>query len=105
VLAYTNISHVDNTIEVLRAYLNEGAKEKLKYIREDIRLIFNDLIDNAKELLQVMRESKVVLSGSRLTNFFKLKCSFKTSDYNFYAKDNTHYIAMFIIYMTSIGVH
>jgi hypothetical protein len=104
-LAYINISYIDNIIKVLRAYLNKGAKEKLKYIREDIRPIFNDLINNAKELLQVIRESKVVLSGSRLTNFFKPGYSFKTFDYNFYAKDNTHYIAIFIIYITSISVY
>jgi hypothetical protein len=104
-LAYTNISHIDNIIKVLGAYLNKGAKEKLKYIKEDIKLIFNNFINNAKELLQVIRESKVVLSGSRLTNFFKLKCSFKISDYNFYTKDNAHYIAIFIIYITSISVH
>jgi hypothetical protein len=104
-LAYINISYINNIIKVLRAYLNKSAKEKLKYIREDIRLIFNNLINNAKELLQVMRELKVILSGSRLINFFKLKCSFKISDYNFYIKDNMHYIAIFIIYITSISVH
>jgi len=105
VLAYINISYVDNIIKVLRAYLNKGAKEKLKYIREDIKLIFNNLINNTKKLLQVMQELKVILSGSRLTNFFKLKCSFKISDYNFYIKDNAHYIAIFIIYIISISVH
>jgi hypothetical protein len=105
VLTYTNISHIDNTIKVLRAYLNEGVKEKLKYIREDIKLIFNNFVNNAKELLQVMRELKVILSKSRLTNFFKLKYSFKTFDYNFYTKDNTYYIAIFIIYIISISVY
>jgi hypothetical protein len=54
VLAYINISYVNNIIKVLGAYLNKGAKEKLKYIKEDIRLIFNDFINNAKELLQVI---------------------------------------------------
>jgi hypothetical protein len=104
VLAYTNIGYVNNTIKVLRAHLDKGAKEKLKYTREDVGPVFNDLTDNAKELLNVMRESKVVLSGSRPTNFFKLGCSSKKSDYNFYVKDNTHCIAMFMIYITSIGV-
>jgi hypothetical protein len=63
-LAYINISHVNNIIKVLKAHLNKGAKEKLKYIKEDIKLIFNNLINNAKELLQVIQELKVVLSGS-----------------------------------------
>jgi hypothetical protein len=63
-LAYINISYINNIIKVLKAYLNKGAKEKLKYIKEDIKLIFNNLINNAKELLQVIRELKVVLSGS-----------------------------------------
>jgi hypothetical protein len=53
-LAYINISHVNNIIKVLKAHLNKGAKEKLKYIKEDIKLIFNNLINNAKELLQVI---------------------------------------------------
>jgi len=52
-----------------------------------------------------MRELKVMLSGSRLTNLFKPGYSFKISDYNFYTKDNAYYIAMFIIYITSISVY
>ena len=105
VLAYTNIRHIDNTIEVLGAHMDEVAKKKLKYTREDVRPVFNDLTDNAKELLNVMRESKVVLSGSRPTNFFKPGCSSRKSDYDFYVEDNAHCIAMFMVYMTSIGVH
>jgi hypothetical protein len=53
-LAYINISYIDNIIKVLGTYLNEGVKEKLKYIKENIKLIFNDFINNAKELLQVI---------------------------------------------------
>jgi hypothetical protein len=105
VLAYTNIGHVDNPIEGLAAHIDKGAKEKLKYTREDVRPVFNDLTDDVEELLNVMRESKVVLSGSRPTNFFKPGCSSRKSDYDFYVEDNTHCIAMFMIYMTSIGVH
>jgi hypothetical protein len=44
--------------------MHEGAKEKLKYIREDVKLIFNNLINNAKKLLNVMRILKVMLSKS-----------------------------------------
>lgn len=44
--------------------MHKGAKEKLKYIREDIRPVFNDLINNAKELLNVIRILKVILSRS-----------------------------------------
>jgi hypothetical protein len=61
VLAYINISYINNTIKALRAHMDKGAKEKLKYIREDIKLMFNDFINNAKELLNVMRMLKVVL--------------------------------------------
>ena len=104
-LAYINISYVDNTIKVLRAYLNESAKEKLKYIKEDIRPIFNNLTNNAKKLLNVMRISKVVLSGSRPSNFFKLRCNSKAFNYNFYIKDNIYYIAIFITYIKSISVY
>jgi hypothetical protein len=104
VLAYTNIGHVDNTIEVLGAHMDEGAKEKLKYTREDVKPVFNDLTDNAEELLNAMRKSKVVLSGSRAANFFKPGCSSRASDYDFYVEDNAHCIAMFMIYMASIGV-
>ena len=64
VLAYTNIGHVDNTIEALGAHIDKGAKEKLKYTKEDVRPMFNDLINNVEELLNVMRMSKVMLSGS-----------------------------------------
>jgi hypothetical protein len=64
VLAYINISHVDNTIKALRAHMDKGVKEKLKYIREDVKLVFNDLTNNAEELLNVMRMSKVMLSRS-----------------------------------------
>jgi hypothetical protein len=105
VLAYTNISYINNIIKALRAYINKGAKEKLKYIREDIKLIFNNLTNNAKELLNVIRISKVILSKSRLSNFFKLKYSLKAFNYNFYIKDNIYYIAIFITYITSISVH
>jgi hypothetical protein len=105
VLAYTNLGHVDNTIEGLGAHIVKGAKDKLKYTREDVRPVFNDLTDNAKELLGVMRKSKVVLSGSRSVNFFKPGCSSRISDYDFYVEDNAHCIAMFMFYMTSIGVH
>ena len=105
VFAYINIGYVDNTIEALGAYIDEGAKEKLKYTREDIRPIFNDLINNAKELLNVIRISKVVLSRSRPSNFFKPGCSLRASDYDFYTEDNMYCIAMFMTYITSIGVH
>jgi hypothetical protein len=50
-LAYINIGYINNIIEVLGAHLNKAIKEKLKYIREDIRPMFNNLIDNTKELL------------------------------------------------------
>jgi hypothetical protein len=105
VLSYINIGHVNSAIEILGAYMDDNAKEKLKHIREDIKPMFNDLINNFKELLRVMRESKVVLSGSRLINFFKPGYSSRESDYDFYAKDNAYYIAIFMVYMTSIGVH
>ena len=104
-LSYINISYVDSAIKILGAYINDSAKEKLKHIRENVKLIFNNLTNNFKELLRVMHKSKVILSGSRLVNFFKLKYSFKEFDYNFYAKDNAYYIAIFIIYITSISVH
>jgi hypothetical protein len=64
VLAYINISYINNTIKALKAHMHEGAKEKLKYIREDVKLIFNNLINNAKKLLNVMRILKVMLSKS-----------------------------------------
>ena len=105
VLAYINIGHVDNTIEALGAHMDEGTKEKLKYTREDVRPVFNDLTNNTEELLNVMCILKVVLSGSRPSNFFKPGCSSRASDYDFYTEDNMHYIAMFMTYMTSIGVH
>ena len=104
-LAYINIGHINNTIEALGAYIDEGAKEKLKYIREDIRLIFNDLINNAKELLNVMRILKVMFSRSRLSNFFKPGYSSRASNYDFYIEDNMHYIAIFMTYIKSISVH
>ena len=104
-LAYTNISHINNIIEVLKTYINEIAKKKLKYIRENVRLIFNDFADNAKKLLNIMRKLKVMLSKSRPTNFFKPRCNFKKSNYNFYIKNNAHYIAIFMVYITNIGVH
>ena len=50
VLAYTNIGHVENTLEVLGAHLNEPEKEELKYTRENDRPVFKDLTDNAEEL-------------------------------------------------------
>ena len=104
-LSYINISYIDSAIKILGAYINDNAKEKLKHIREDVKPIFDNLINNFKELLRVMRKLKVMLSGSRLVNFFKLKCNFREFNYNFYAKDNAYYIAIFIIYITSISVH
>jgi flagellar motor component MotA len=104
-LAYINISYVDNIIKALRAYMHKGAKEKLKYIRKDIRLVFNNLTNNAKELLNVICILKIMLSKSRPSNFFKLKYSLKAFDYNFYIKDNMHCIAIFITYITSISVN
>jgi hypothetical protein len=105
VLAYINIGYVDNTIEALGAYIDKGAKEKLKYIREDIRPMFNDLINNAKELLNVIRILKVILFKFWLSNFFKLRYSLRAFNYNFYTKDNIYYIAMFITYIKSISVY
>jgi hypothetical protein len=105
VLSYTNIGHVDSAIEILGAYMDDDAKEKLKHTREDVKPVFDDLTDNFEELLGVMRESKVVLSGSRPVNFFKPGCSSRESDYDFYAEDNAYCIAIFMVYMTSIGVH
>jgi hypothetical protein len=43
VLAYTNIGHVDNTLEVLGAHLNEPEKEELRYTRENVRPMFKTL--------------------------------------------------------------
>jgi hypothetical protein len=67
--------------------------------------MFNDLIDNFKELLGVIYKLKVILSGSRLVNFFKPRYSSKESNYDFYIKDNIYYIAIFIVYIMSIGVY
>jgi vacuolar-type H+-ATPase subunit E/Vma4 len=47
---------------MLRAYINDNAKEKLKYIKENIRLIFNNFINNIKKLFNVIYKLKVVLS-------------------------------------------
>ena len=105
VLAYINIGHIDNIIEALGVHMNEGVKEKLKYIREDIRLVFNDLINNTKELLNVMYILKVILSGSRSSNFFKSGYNSRVFDYNFYTKDNIYYIVIFMTYMKSISVY
>jgi len=105
VLSYTNISYINSAIKILGAYIDDNAKEKLKHTREDVKLIFDNFTNNFKELLRVIRELKVVLSGSRLVNFFKLRCSFKEFDYNFYAEDNAYCIAIFIVYITSISVH
>ncbi|KAH8799667.1 hypothetical protein F5884DRAFT_758148 [Xylogone sp. PMI_703] len=104
ILAYTNIGHVDNTIEGLGTYLDQSAKEKLKYKREDVRPVFKPLTNDTEKHLDAMRESKVVLSGSRAANFFKPGCCSKTSDYDYYIEDNGHCIAIFMIYMASIGV-
>lgn len=98
-LSYTNIGHVDNTIEVLGASMDEVAKKKLKYTRGDLRPVFNDLTDNAKELLKAMRQSKVVLSGFWVCNFFKLGYSSRKSDYGLYC------IVVFMSYIMSIGVN
>jgi hypothetical protein len=67
--------------------------------------VFNDLINNTKELLNVMHMSKVMLSKSRPSNFFKPGYSSRASNYDFYTKDNIHCIAMFITYIKSIGVY
>ena len=104
-LTYINIGYINSIIEVLGVYLNKDAKEKLKYIREDIRPIFKDLINNEEEILQVMRVLKVILSRSRAINFIKLRYYFRISNYNFYAKDNIYYIAIFMSYIRSIGVY
>ncbi|KAF4627298.1 hypothetical protein G7Y89_g10854 [Cudoniella acicularis] len=104
-LSYTNIGYVDSAIELLGAHLDDDAKEKLKYTREDVRPVFDDLTDNAEELFNVIRKSKVVLSGSRSVNFIKPGSSSRASDYDFYAEDNVHCIAMFMAYMTTIGVY
>jgi hypothetical protein len=48
VLDYTNIGHVDNTLEVLGAHLNEPEKEELRYARENAMPVFKDLTDNAE---------------------------------------------------------
>jgi hypothetical protein len=85
--------------------MDNDAKEKLKLARQDVRPVFDDLTDNPEELCNVMRKSKVILSGSRAVNLFKPGSSSKASDYDFYAEDNVHSIAMFMAYMTSIGVN
>jgi hypothetical protein len=49
---------------MLKAYINNNAKERLKYIRENIKLIFDDFINNAKELFNVIYKLKVMLFKS-----------------------------------------
>ena len=85
--------------------MDKGTKEKLKYTREDIRPVFNNLTNNTEELFNVMYISKVILSGSRPSNFFKPECSSRVSNYNFYIEDNTYYIAIFMTYIISIGIY
>jgi hypothetical protein len=104
-LSYTNIGQIDSAIELLAPHMDNDAKEKLKLARQDVRPVFDDLTDNPEELCNVMRKSKVILSGSRAVNLFKPGSSSKASDYDFYAEDNVHSIAMFMAYMTSIGVN
>lgn len=49
-LTYINIGYLDIAIECLGAHLDDGEKEKLKYRREDVRPVFNDLTYNSEEL-------------------------------------------------------
>jgi hypothetical protein len=49
---------------MLKAYINDNAKERLKHIRGNVKLIFDDFINNTKELFNIMRKLKVILSKS-----------------------------------------
>jgi hypothetical protein len=46
---------------MLKAYINNNVKERLNYIRENLKLIFNNFINNAKELFNIIYKLKVMI--------------------------------------------
>ena len=105
IFIYINIDYINNIIKALGIYIDEGIKKKLKYIKKNIRPIFNNFINNIKKLLNIIYILKIIFFRSWLSNFFKLKYNSRVFNYNFYIKNNIYYIIIFIIYIINIGIY
>jgi hypothetical protein len=63
-----------------------------------------ELVDKPHELLMMMHDCEVLLSGSRVTTYFWPGFDSSASDWDFYAHPNIHSWLKFAVYLVSIGV-
>lgn len=63
-----------------------------------------ELVDKPHELLMMMHDCEVLLSGSRATTYFWPGFDSSASDWDFYTHPNIHCWLKFAVYLVSIGV-
>jgi hypothetical protein len=63
-----------------------------------------ELVDKPHELLMMMHDCEVLLSGSRATTYFWPGFDSSASDWDFYTHPNVHCWLRFAVYLVSIGV-
>ena len=64
----------------------------------------NELVEKPHELLLMMHDCEVLLSGSRATTFFWPGFDSSTSDWDFYVHPHLTHWLRFAVYLSSIGV-
>lgn len=64
----------------------------------------NELVEKPHELLLMMHDCEVLLSGSRATTFFWPGFDSSTSDWDFYVHPHLTHWLRFAVYLTSVGV-
>jgi hypothetical protein len=84
--------------------VNSGVlRDKDNSTRRDPTFL-NELVEKPHELLMMMHDCEVLLSGSRATTFFWPGFDSSTSDWDFYVHPHLTHWLRFAVYLTSIGV-
>jgi hypothetical protein len=104
ILDHTNIGRVATTLMYFARHLDTESREKLFLNRNDPRRIFSEFTDNPEELLEAMRNFKIVLSGSRAVNYFVPGSASSSSDYDFFGEDSHHGLQRFALYLEDQGI-
>ena len=104
ILRYTNISDVEHTVTGLMPGVTDANVEECRAFRCNPNIYLRKLTKHSDDLLDVMGELSIVLSGSRAADYFCPGLCNEDSDWDFYCDGSADAIVRFSTYMNRIGV-
>jgi len=103
IVSFTNIGYIWITLCTIGYYLNDRDKSKIANRRLSPLVYLSKFTKNSSLLLQTMRETKTVLSGSRAAEYFTPGISTENSDWDFYCPDIRNNVVLFIHFIEQLG--